>query len=165
MKFCNNLLSFCITNLFIINIIFKKINSHYNYKSLNLRKSNEDQNIIEIEMVNNLTGNIKIINLENSNIDLYINEEKQSNFNNFIQFENNKTYKIKLIFPNDFDGSCQYMFKNISLIRKITFQNFNVCKNMNSMFAGCFSLLSIDFSSLIQVKSLIWVICLMVVKD
>ena len=142
MKFNHNLLNFYISIFFFINII----NNHYNNKSINLRKSIEEQNVIEIEMKENLTGNIKFINLNNDKIEMYINEN-QSNFNNIIQFEENKNYKIKLIFPNDFNGSCEFMFKEIKEIKIIKFQNFNLCNNMSEMFFRCSSLESIDLSS------------------
>ena len=63
-------------------------------------------------MKNFLTGNIKFINVNDNNIEMYINEEKQSTFTNTIQFENDKNYKIKLIFPNNLI-SCKNMFRNI----------------------------------------------------
>ena len=88
MKICHNLFEFYITILFIINVFIKNINNHYIYKSINLRKSNEEQNVIEIEMKNNLQGNIQFINLNNdNNIDMYINDVKQTIFNNTIQLK------------------------------------------------------------------------------
>ena len=47
-----------------------------------------------------------------------INDEEEENFNNFIQIKNNENYNIKLILPNDFDGDCNNMFNNISVIKK-----------------------------------------------
>ena len=145
MKLYHFLLNAYITKLFIIIIFIKNVQNNYNYKSINLRESNEEQNIIEIEMKNNLTGNITFINLNNNNnIEMFINDEKQSNFTNIIQFESYKNYIIKLVLPNDFNGSCENMFKNIHEIKIIKFQNFNICKNIRFMFYNCSSLKSLE---------------------
>ncbi len=47
-----------------------------------------------------------------------------------------KSIKLKLKFSNDYDLICENLFKGIKVIRKITFNNFNLCKNMNYMFSG-----------------------------
>ena len=149
MKFYHNLLNFFITKLVIINIFIKNINNNNIFKSTNLKKLNEEeQNVIEIELNDNLEEKyIQFINLENENIKMYINNTEEENFNNFIQIENNENYIIKLIFPDNFDGDCNNMFNNINEIKKIKFKNFNICKNMYSMFYKCSSLQSIEFSN------------------
>ena len=147
MKIYYNFLNFYITTLFIINILIKTINNHYNHKSIKLKKLDNEQNVIEIEMKNNLSGNQKFINIENddNDISMFVNN-KPINFNNSIEFDENTNYKIKLILTDYFNGDCQNMF-SYSEIKTIKFQNFNICKNMSYMFCNYSSLESIDLSS------------------
>ena len=147
MQFYHKLLNFNIKTFFIINIFLKNINNHYIYKPENLRKSNEEKNVIEIEINNSNSGNMQYINLNNNNnIEMYINDVKQSNFDSYIVFEKNTNYKIKLLLLNNFNGDCQKMFMGINL-KMIKFQNFDVCKNMSYMFYRCSSLVSLNLSS------------------
>ena len=79
MKFYYNLLKFFLTKFVIINFFIKNINNNNIFKSTNLRGLNgEEQNVIEIELIHNLTeGDIQFIKLNNENITMYINNTKK----------------------------------------------------------------------------------------
>ncbi len=118
-------------------------------QNIKSNETNDNENTIEIVLYSNSNQIIKFINLnsnDNDNIDMYINEI-QNNFTNEINLEENKTILIKLNFSNDYDINCEKLFSNINVIKNITFNNFNLCKNMSYMFSGCNSLEIIDFST------------------
>ncbi len=112
------------------------------------QEKTEKNNIIKIELYSNSAETFEFIYLNsNENVDMYINNVLQSEFKNTIDVEINTTKSIELKFSNDYDLNCENLFKGIKEIRKITFNNFNLCKNMNYMFSGCNTLQNIVFSN------------------
>ena len=135
MKFCFILINFYIIKHYFVNLFITSIHTHYISNSKFLRKINDEQNVIEIEMEENLSRNYTFINLnsENNNkIVMKINNEIIT-FTNNTQFESNKNYTIKL-YLNNFNGSCESMFKDITKIINIKFKNFNICNRRNQCF-------------------------------
>jgi surface protein len=111
------------------------------------QETTEKNNTIEIELYSNSDQTIEFIHLNSDeNVDMYINNKKQDKFNNTIDLKIYKNISIELIFSNDYDLICEKLFKDIKVIKKIKFNNFNLCKNMNYMFSGCSTLEKIDFS-------------------
>ena len=112
------------------------------------QETTENKNIIEIELYSNSTQTFKYIHLNSDDkVDMYINNGIQDEFKNTIDLKINEKISIKLIFPNDYKIRCENLFKEIKVIKKIKFNNFNLCKNMYSMFYGCSSLQSLNLST------------------
>jgi len=86
--------------------------------------------------------------LNESNVDLYINDYKYKYKKYFIP-DKEGIYKIKLIFKI-YIKDCSFMFAGCSNIISINFKNFNTksVTSMKYMFAGCVNIEKLDLSSL-----------------
>ena len=80
------------------------------------------------------------------NLKLYVDEKKYS----FVKSMklNKGSHKIIIVFE-DTIKSCQNMFTNCKNIKSINFNVMNECDNMDYIFSGCSSLLSINTEKLI----------------
>lgn len=87
-------------------------------------------------------------NINNSNIELFINDKKFE-YHNYIIPKNIGIYRITLKFKNDItDCSCMFLScENIINIDLSSFNSKNVI-NMANMFENCYNLNNINFSSL-----------------
>ena len=113
-------------------------------------KKNSDIEDIKNENCNNKNKNDEEKKLENNIIKMVYkinNEEKQIKVLNSI-FVNNNKKKFKLIINNKECNLCQYIEcnQNDSLLT-ISIKETKKATNMNSMFDGCESLISLDFQS------------------
>ena len=126
----NNSWAKCNKVYLLIKVNEKDVNKKVFFLSNNEFKSDENENSI----YNN--DNLKVLN--DSNTQLYIDEEKQENFKRYFIPKKKGLYKILLKF-NISLTDCSYMFARCENILKINFKDFNTEKviNMEYMFFGC----------------------------
>ena len=118
-------------------------------KNNKLRNLDDEKNIIELELLYDSTGEVPFISNGYLEIieKIIVNGEEMTEKKNTISVNANEKYTITIKFQNDFEESCDNMFKGNPIIKKIKFKNFNGCKNTYSMFSECTSLESLDLSS------------------
>ena len=79
-----------------------------------------------------------------------------------IKIDKNKYNKIKIIIDYQIDSLCD-LFYGCDTIEYISFKKFhrNNIKDMSYMFSNCYSLKEINFSQLILLMLLIWILFFM----
>ena len=126
----NNSWTKCNRVYLLIKVDEKDVNKEVFYLSNNKFKSDENENSIY--------NNDNLKDLNDSNTQLYINEEKQENFKRYFIPKKKDLYEILLKF-NISLTDCSYMFARCENILKINFKDFNTenVTNMEYMFFGC----------------------------
>jgi surface protein len=109
---------------------------------------NSFQNFIKLKIFSENSNDLQFIK-SNEVSESYINgiQNENDNKNTIENVEQNKDYNIILIFPNDEQGSCDGMFKDIKEIKSIEFYNFKFCNSSREMFSGCSSLETLNLES------------------
>ena len=104
-------------------------------------------NFIELKILPKSENEIlKMINNLNFTT-IYINGIEINSDENNYKIKQNNIHNIKIIFPDDFNSSCENMFNGMNEIIKIKFKNFKGCNNTSKMFYNCSSLENIELSS------------------
>ena len=133
-----------------INIIERSI-SHPN---LFYKKTNKN-NIIEIKLLalkEDIKNKIYFLNeskeINEKNIEVYIDNEKTKNFQKYIRPEEERIYTIKLLFKQNITD-CIKMFEDCKNITSIDLSNLETenVKDMSYMFNNCTKLSAINLTS------------------
>ena len=143
-----------------------KLNKRLNLTINDYKDFCEKFSSIEIEIISsqNLLG--KYINIDEDKgiyYHLYFNNnKKETKIRNLIKIDKNKYNKIKIIIDYQIDSLCD-LFNGCDTIEYISFKKFhrNNIKDMSYMFSNCYSLKEINFSQLILLMLLIWILFFM----
>ena len=143
-----------------------KLNKRLNLTINDYKDFCEKFSSIEIEIISsqNLLG--KYINIDEDKgiyYHLYFNNnKKETKIRNLIKIDKNKYNKIKIIIDYQIDSLCD-LFYGCDTIEYISFKKFhrNNIKDMSYMFSNCYSLKEINFSQLILLMLLIWILFFM----
>ena len=120
-------------------------------------KEKENNIIINIEINNNdINKEIYFLNKDEENntelnendVELFIDGEKKSSFKKYFVPKHNKEYKIKLVF-HKLITNCSYMFFSCEKIKSINLSSFNMKEvtNMNHMFGRCYYVKEIELNN------------------